>query len=317
MNIDDIRAFAWIAASGSLSRTAREFAVPKATLSHRLRRLEAELGAPLLDRSGRGLALTPAGTAFLLHAQALEQAYARAHDAVAGQVRAQSVRLRIGATDELGTNLLAPLALQFARDRPEIALDLMIMPTSRLFLAESDLDCMICAGLPATEDGARLVARGFSRYFSRLYASPAYLAQRGTPQHIDDLAGHDLIHNAAPVGTATWSLTDGTTVTLVEPRGPLHTNDNWIAKVCAIQDQGIALFPDFFAQEHVDAGDLVEVLPDWHTAPTSLTVLHHAHRFANPHIRAFIDFLASEFAGLYHFPYRRGDILGKASAVRP
>lgn len=309
MDIEDIRAFAWIAASGSLSRTARDFALPKATLSYRLRRLEAELGTPLLSRSGSGLTLTPAGQAFLLHAQEVEHACRRAHDAVAGQLQSQGIRLRIGASDELGTNLLAPLSLQFSRQHPSIALDLLVMPTSRLFLDESGLDCMICAGLPATENGPSLVARGFSRYFSRLYASPGYLARRGTPSDPDDLGGHDLIRNTAAIGSASWSLIYGQRNVVVEPRGPLQTNDNWIAKVCALQDRGIALFPEFFAQEHVDGGDLVQVLPEWHTAPTSLTVLHHAHRFANPYIRGFIDFLTSQFSGLYHFPYRESDIL--------
>lgn len=59
MRIDDVRAFAWIAASGSLSRTARDRSLPKATLSHRLRRLEKDVGAVLLIRSGSGLVRQP------------------------------------------------------------------------------------------------------------------------------------------------------------------------------------------------------------------------------------------------------------------
>ncbi|MET3900698.1 DNA-binding transcriptional LysR family regulator [Devosia sp. UYZn731] len=256
--------------------------------------------------------LTDAGRTFLQHAQAVDQACSRAHDAMASQRPAHSVRLRVGATDELGTNLLAPLGLHFTQNRPEIALDLQIMPKSRLFLPDSDLDCMICAGLPAAEEGADLIARGFARYVSRLYASPHYIARRGMLTSVDDLPLHDLVANAAPVGTVNWHLTDDATQRLIEPSGPLHTNDNWVAKVCVIQGQGIGLFPEFFAREHVLAGDLVEVLPNWHTVPTAINVLHHGHRFANLHIQEFIAFLVADFEGFYHFPYRSGDILRRA-----
>ena len=316
MQIDDVRAFAWIVASGSLSRTARDQSLPKATLSHRLRRLEKDVGAVLLTRSGTGLVPTEAGRTFLKHAQDVELAYTRAMDAVAGQRPAQSVRLSIGATDELSTNLLAPLALQFGRTHAEVALDLHVMPIDRLLMRETDLDCMICSGLPVVENSANLVARGFARYVSRLYAAPSYLARRGVPGTPDDLRQHDLLAGVPPHGVSAWSLSNGKTSAVIDPRGHLRTNDNWVAKVCAIQGSGIGLFPEFFAQEHLLGGELVEVLPTWTTAATSVTVLYHDHRFANPHIRAFVDFLVQEFEGFYRFPYQQGDVF-RTGAHRP
>ena len=308
MQIDDVRAFAWVVSSGSLSRTAREQNLPKATLSHRLRRLENDVGTALLIRSAAGLTPTKAGWAFLRHAEEVNLAYTRALDSVASEKPAQSVRLSVGATDELSTNLLAPLSLRFATSHPEVSLDLHVMPLGRLLSRETDLDCMICSGLPAILGTANLVARGFSRYVSRLYAAPTYLAERGTPTHPDNLRQHDLISGEGPSGVVPWALENGQASQLIEPRGPLRANDNWVAKVCVLQGYGIGLFPEFFAQEHVPTGDLIEVLPAWTTAPTSVTVLYHDHRFANPHIRAFIDFLVSEFEGFYCFPYRQRDV---------
>ena len=315
MQIDDVRAFAWIVASGSLSRTAREQSLPKATLSYRLRRLEKDVGAVLLTRSGSGLVPTEAGRTFLKHAQDVDLAYTRAMDAVAGQRPAQSVRLSIGSTDELSTNLLAPLALQFGRKHTEVALDLHVMPIGRLLARETDLDCMICPGLPVVENSANLVARGFARYASRLYAAPSYLARRGIPRTPEDLRQHDLLAGIPPHGVSAWSLSDGKTSIVIDARGHHRSNDNWVAKVCTIQGSGIGLFPEFFAQEHLSGGELVEVLPAWTTAPTSVTVLYHDHRFANPHIRTFIDFLVQEFEGFYRFPYRQGDVF-RASSYR-
>ncbi|KFL31144.1 hypothetical protein JP75_09575 [Devosia riboflavina] len=311
MQLDDIRAFLHMANSGSLSRTARDRGQPKATLSQRLRRLEDELGTPLVSRSGTGIALTKAGRAFVPHAEEVERACARAHDAVAGLRPSDKAELRIGVTEQLATNLVTPLALQFVRDHPGMLLDVQVMPASRLFLKEVNLDCMVCGGLPGIEDGADLVARGISQYRRRLYAAQDYLSRKRMPTGPDDLKDHELVCNASGIDKARWELCFEDKVFTLEPSGPIRTNDDWVAKVCVMQGQGISLFPDFFAQEHVKSGDLVEVLPGWATAPTSITVVHHAHRFANPYIRTFIDFFADRFDGFFCFPYRSGDVMNK------
>lgn len=95
----------------------------------------------------------------------------------------------------------------------------------------------------------------------------------------------------------------------MRPRGPLTTNDEWVAKVCVLQNRGISLFPDFFAAEHLATGELVRVLPEWGTAEQSVTVLHHPQRFENAHIRAFIAFLKARFFGFYSYPYRPTDLI--------
>ena len=316
MQLDDIRAFLHMANSGSLSRTARDHGLPKATLSQRLRRLENDVGTSLVSRSGSGIKLTAAGRAFLAHAEEVERACARAHDAVVGLRPFDKAQLRIGVTEQLATNLATPLALQFMKDHPGIFLDLQVMPTARLFLKELNLDCMLCGGLPTIADGADLVARGISQYRRRLYASPTYLARRGQPTVPDDLPQHDLLRNGSTGEHLRWDLSCGERSITGEPNGHIRTNDDWVAKVCVIQGQGIGLFPDFFADEHVRAGDLVEVLPGWITGPTSITVVHHAHRFANPYIRTFISFLTSHFEGFFSFPYRPGDVMREAKDRR-
>jgi DNA-binding transcriptional LysR family regulator len=308
MQIDDIQAFLWMARLGSLSRAAREHGIAKATLSLRLARLEDTVQSPLLQR-GAGMALTDAGRAFLPHAEAVEAAHRRALDAVTGLSAEVGGQLRVGVTEQLATNLLAPLALQFTAENPRITLDLQVMMVERLLRRDADLDCMVCGALPALEEGATLVAQGFHRYRRRLYAAPAYLERRGAPGHPDELGGHDLVGSRWMGGQPGWHLTDGRQELAVEPRGPFSTNDEWVAKVCVLQNRGISLFPDFFAQEHLETGELVPVLPEWSTAASSVTVLHHPHRFQNAHIRAFIDFLTREFRGFYRYPYRPADLM--------
>jgi DNA-binding transcriptional LysR family regulator len=307
MEIDDIRAFLLVARLGSLSQAARDHAIAKATLSLRLARLENATGSRLLERSGSGMSLTEAGARFLPHAEEVEDAHRRALDAATALAPALRGLLRVGVTEQLATNLATPLALQFIQQHRGITLDLQVMPVERLLRRE--LDCMICGDLPGLEEGASFVAQGFCRYRRHLYASPSYLAVRGLPVQPSDLLGHDLIGSHAMGRLTGWHLHKGDDEVVVEPAGPLTTNDEWVAKVCVLQARGISLFPDFFAREHLATGELVPVLPDWSTRAASVTVLHHSQRSQNAHIRAFISFLVAHFRGFYSYPYGPGDLM--------
>jgi len=308
MQIEDIHAFSWIAQLGSLSRAARDHGVPKATLSLRLARLEGEIGTPLLVRSGSGMTLTEAGLSFLSHAEELVRAHQRALDAATGLVPELQGRLRVGVTEQLATNMATPLALAFTAEQPGITLDLQVMTADLLFAASGEFDCLISGQLPNLQEGATLVAQGFYRYQRHLYASPTYLAARSMPRRPEELSRHDLVGGSHD-GSA-WVLRNGRDEVVLRPRGPLTTNDEWVAKVCVLQDRGISLFPDFFAAEHLATGELVTVLPEWGTVEQSVTVLHHPQRFQNAHIRAFIDFLKARFHGFYSYPYRPTDVIG-------
>ena len=307
MQIEDVHAFSWIAQLGSLSRAARDHGVPKATLGLRLARLESEIGTSLLLRSGSGMALTAAGQSFLSHAEDLVDAHRRALDAATGLVPELRGRLRIGVTEQLATNMATPLALAFTAEHPGITLDLQVMTADLLFGASAEFDCLISGQLPTLLEGATLVAQGFYRYRRHLYASPAYLSARGVPAHPGDLPRHDLVGGSHD--GAAWVLRNGREELAVRPHGPLITNDEWVAKVCVLQNRGISLFQDFFAAEHLATGELVPVLPEWGTAEQSVTVLHHPQRFENAHIRAFIAFLTARFRGFYSYPYRPADLI--------
>lgn len=311
MEIDEIRAFLAVARAGSLSRAARDHSIAKATLSLRLARLENAAGSRLLERSGSGMSLTEAGTRFLPHAEEVDHAHRRALDAATAMTPVLRGLLRVGVTEQLATNLATPLALQFTEQHGGITLDLQVMPAERLLRRDSGLDCLICGDLPGLEEGASFVAQGFYRYRRHLYASPVYLADRGVPDQPSDLRRHDLIGSHAMGGLTGWHLQKGDAEVVVEPAGPLSTNDEWVAKVCVLQARGISLFPDFFAREHVDTGELVPVLPDWSTRAASVTVLHHPQRNQNAHIRAFISFLITHFRGFYSYPYSPGDLMGE------
>lgn len=308
MQIDDIHAFFRIQSAGSLSEAARRTGIPKATLSHQVRRLEGQLGTPLFDRSGSRLTLTEAGATFLPLAEDVIRALTRAEDAVVGQAAAQSVRLRIGTLDSLGTNLMGPLSLAFMKQHPGIRLDLLIYEPVDLFQRDAGLDCILFAGVPPPDDARDLIAVRFGHSVSRLYAAPDYLEHNGTPTLVTDLKDHQLIDRRSGATAPKWSLSDGNRRVELTPDGSISTNDQWIAKVAVVQGYGIGCFPEFFAAGEVAAGALVPLLPDWETDRTPLSILYPSHRFGNPHLKALVRFIRSNFEGFFYFPYRRTDV---------
>lgn len=307
MQLDDIRAFERIAAGGSISDVARRHGIPKSSLSHGLRRLEVELGSALFERRGSRLILTDEGHAFLGHAQDVVRACERAEDAVRTKRLSSTVKLRVGTTDELGTNLMAPMCLQYLRRNDDVAFDLAVLNKVDLFHRDAGLDCIIFAGPPPEEEAKNLIHRRIARYISRLYASPDYLLNNGNPATIDELRRHPLIENRAAGRMGAWSIANERERVVIHPNGRTSTNDNWLAKLSAIQGMGIGFFPEWFTVEEVRAGILAPVLPEWRSDAISVGIYYHAHRFSNPRIKALVTFLATEFQGFYRFPYRDED----------
>lgn len=308
MHIDDIHAFFRIQSAGSLSEAARRSGIPKATLSHQVRRLEGHLGTALFDRSGSRLTLTEAGTTFLPLADDVVRALARAEDAVVGHTAAQSVQLRIGCLDGLGTNLMGPLSLAFMEQHPGIRLDLLVCDPVELFSRDAGLDCILFAGVPPPDDARDLIAVRFGHSVSRLYAAPGYLERNGTPKRVTDLKDHQLIDRRSGAAPPRWSLSDGNRRVELSPDGSISTNDQWIAKVAVVQGYGVGCFPEFFAAGEVAAGALVPLLSEWETDRTPISILYPSHRFGNPHLKSLVRFIRSNFKGFFYFPYRRTDV---------
>src|SRR3990170_3921415 len=120
MNTDQLRLFLVIARHRSLSRAAAELDLGQATVSERLRALETEFGAPLLERQGRGVALTPAGEAFKPYAERALEVLREAKDSVRAASAGQRGQVTVAVTVTSGAYLFAPALVAFQREHPNV-----------------------------------------------------------------------------------------------------------------------------------------------------------------------------------------------------
>ena len=91
-------------------------------------------------------------------------------------------------------------------------------------------------------------------FWSILFASPDYLARRGQPQDLGDLAGHDCIIDTNRRTPRRWSFDAGAGETLVTLQGRFHVNSDHAAVELAVKDHGLAYAPIFALHEALPPG---------------------------------------------------------------
>jgi LysR family hydrogen peroxide-inducible transcriptional activator len=151
MEIRQLRYFCAVASAGSFTRAAEDEGVAQPSLSQQILKLEAEMGAPLFERLGRSVRLTPCGELLLPQAQAILRQFNDARHSVQGLLVGVKGRLTVGSIPTVMPYFVAPRVERFRSDYPEVDLQLVENTTPRLVesLQSGDLDVAILA-LPLT-----------------------------------------------------------------------------------------------------------------------------------------------------------------------
>ena len=184
-----MRAFLATADTGSLSAAARVLGLTQPTLGRQVSALEEELGLALFERTGRTLELTDAGRD--LHEQARAMAHAADRITLMARGRAQALEgiIRVTASDMMSAYVLPDILLRLRSLAPRLRIDVIAANDIRDIL-KREADIAIRHVRPTEPD---LIARRISDASAHLYASKGYLASRGRPETISDLADHDFI----------------------------------------------------------------------------------------------------------------------------
>jgi DNA-binding transcriptional LysR family regulator len=290
-DLQDLRAFCRVVDLRSITAAARSLGETKGTVSRRISRLESALGVLLLQRSPRSVAPTEEGTAYRARVgralELLEDAHAEVQD---GQ-RAPRGHLRVTAPPDLAVTMVSPIVAGFIDRVPDVTVELVVTE-ARLDFESHQLDMAIRA--TGSLQDSSLVAHKLEDIDGRLFASPHYLAAKGTPRQPDDLARHRYVHSSSSSqGQATLELrhrTDGRTHS--QPlRAAVSSTNMLVAKASAIAGAGVVLLPVGIARADVSEGRLQPVLKDWSGLNASLYLVHRATRSLPPKARAFRDYV--------------------------
>ena len=277
-----------VARAGSLSAAGRVLKMPVATVSRKVSELEAHLGVQLFVRSSRRLTLTPAGEAYLPSAQRVLEDLAALERTASGEYHAPVGTLSVTTPIAFGQMHVLPVALGFLEAYPQI--DLRLYQSERTVnLIEDPFDVAVRIGpLPDSQ----LVARAVGETRRVVCASPGYLARRGTPHGLDDLADHDgvTLESIASVRGWTFALDRRDVTVAIRPR--LSVNTTRSALDAAVAGVGLVRALGYQVAEDVAAGRLHIVLERFEPRPWPIHLVHVAQGPIPLKVRAFLDWSA-------------------------
>ncbi|OWW04791.1 LysR family transcriptional regulator [Rhizobium sp. R72] len=270
---------------GSASGAAEELGMSRAMASRYIACIEDWSGTRLLHRTTRQLSLTSAGERVLELCKEIVRV-ADAVTEVAKHADTPHGPLRVTAPSILAEAQLVPLLSEFADVYPRIKVDLQVSDRA-VDLVQDRIDVAIRI---ANHLDPSLIAKRLGQCPSRLYASPGYLKEFGTPSGPEDLDGHRCL-TYTRLGGAEWSLKNLGTQLVVAVGGAFQTNDAVALRRAALSGLGIAMLPCFAADQEVDAGRLAVVLPEWEPSTLGIYALYVSRRHLPMAARALIDFL--------------------------
>jgi len=251
--------FAKVVEIRSFAGAAAELKLSKATVSKAVSRIEARLGARLINRSSRRFALTDAGRQLAERAAQLLAAGEAAEDAALAQATAPRGLVRLAAPMSFGVLHIAPLMPEFLAKYPEVSVDLHLSDAMVDLVGEGFDAAIRIAVLPDSS----LVARRLCAIDRYLVGSPIYLNQHGRPRHPLDLTQHRCISYSYTITADTWRFTNGGKSAVVRPSGPLRVNNGDAMMPALIAGLGVGILPAFILGEALAAGRLERLLPDW------------------------------------------------------
>lgn len=283
MNIENLQIFVVALSTGSLASAARRLKLTPMSVSRKIASLEEDLGVRLFHRSTRSISLTPEGEALMPFAMEMIEAEEAARAAVSPLSGSATGLLRVSAPVTLGRKVILPLLPQLLEENPGLNIDLGLNDNI-IDIVSSGIDVAIRI---APMKDSELIARHLVDNPKHLYAAPSYLAARGVPTCVEDLADHECLTFS---GTTHWVFQVGEVERSIRVNSRFTSSgvDGFLSG--CINGLGLARLSAWDVRDEVRSGalirvDLKDALPQslsvWAVYPTRRYILPKLHIFLN------------------------------------
>ncbi|MBD2838913.1 LysR family transcriptional regulator [Pseudomonas sp. JM0905a] len=289
-DLNDLFYFAKVVEHGGFSAAARLLGVPKSRLSRRIAELEGRLGARLLQRTTRKLALTDVGERFLRHCQAMLLEAEQAEEVVASLTIEPRGRLRVSCPVELAHQVLKQVIIDFLQQYPLVQLD-MVLTNRRVDLREEGVDVALRVREQGDEDPT-LIARVLSPAQAFLVAAPSLLEGKRieTPDDLQQLPALGGLEADRRIHHYLRDSQGNRREVVLEAR--LGIEDFDVRKQAALAGLGFSMLPQMNCEAELRDGTLVRLLPQWSLPGGHLQAVYTHRRGMLPAVRAWIEHLS-------------------------
>ncbi len=279
--------FVAVADANSFSEAARRLGLPKSTVSRGVAQLEASLDTRLLHRTTRQASLTTAGTVLYERTAPLLSSLREAVGTLPEREETPSGDLRITVSADMAATFMPEVMSRFLLRYPSVRLDVLV--TNRVVdIVSEGVDLALrVAGRKLTDSS--LIIRRLTPIDVGLFASPLYLARKGTPRSAEDLAGHEWVRfRGLPLPVELEH-------TASAP-GRLLGDDMLFLREMVRCGMGIGWLPTFLTHGLIASGELVRVVPGLVWSSSSLALVYARAQHVPRKVTAFRDFLLEHLA---------------------
>ncbi len=297
-----MRTFVREVESGSFTAVAAELSSTQSAISKQVAALEKELGAKLLVRTTRSLALSEEGARYFEQARRLVAEVAEAESDLRQGAAQLSGWMRVAASVGFGRLKLMPLVKTFMAAHPDVKIDLRLHD-GFVDLVEQGIDVSVRIGdLP----DSGLIARRVGASQRMLMAHRDYLKSLppgiGSPVQPEDLSEHNCIVYTEMSNRNQWSFRAGSTASMepgtartIRVEGRLQTNSSEVIRAAVTSGMGIGYSPTWLFEQELDRGEVVRLMPGWESPASPIHLVSPPERKHSVKVKAFVEHVAMAF----------------------
>lgn len=294
-DLNDLRYFVDVVEQNGFAAAARKLGMPRSRLSRRIGLLEQHLGVRLIQRSTRSFAVTEIGREYYRHCVAMVVEAEAAQETIDRLRSEPQGTVRVSCPPSVIYFQVGEMIARFMEQCPKVEV-LLESTNRRVDVIREGFDVAIRVRFPPLED-SDLVIRKLADSPQRLIGSPSVVTSLSRPLVPADLSTMPSLAWDPTKPEHEWRLDgpDGATATI--PHKPRFVTEDMVAlRLAALRGVGICQFPVFIIQNDLDAGRLINLLPEWTPKAGVIHALFPSRRGLLPSVRALLDFLADQYS---------------------
>lgn len=286
--------FLAVAKEKNFSEVARQYDVASSVISRQIKQLEDDFGQTLFYRSTRAMSLTQAGETFASHAKAILGEFAQLLDEFNDSQEPNGI-VHLNAPVFFGQKHIAPHLGELAKRYPR--LDIHLTQTDDFIDPYSQNADMIVRVAEPADSNLKQKIIAPQRYF--LLASPAYLAEFGTPKTVSDLANHHGLFYRGELGVLRWKNLQNHQ--LIDIKEKMISNNGNSLVAMAVAGAGIVMMPDWAVADEIQAGKLVPILANTPVSSGNeqivIAILTPPTAYRPANVQVVMDFFVEKWNG--------------------
>jgi len=281
---------------GTFTAVAKEMNLSSMMISKYIAKLEANLAVGLLNRTTRKISLTEAGKSFYHRSKQLLEDLNELEESTTDLGKNVKGLLNISVSIDFGSLYMVSAIDAYQKQYPDVKV-MMTLENRPVDLNDGQIDLTIRV-TDLLKPG--LVARKIGKTHLGLYLSPAYIEKNGQPKTLEELSEHHCLHYKDTPHRDNWLFSRNGQPVKIKPNWRLASNNGRVLSQAAAEGMGIVHAPNLSVRHYLEAGELIEILPETRLSSDTLAVyaIYLQRRFLPAKLTTFIGFLIEYFKSL-------------------